>query len=63
MEQSTIIILVIVFVAIVIAMQPAVCDCTSEGAASAPLMSAYLKKANKGGKSARTKAAKKKLSA
>jgi hypothetical protein len=43
MEQSTIIILAIVFIAIVIAMQPAVCDCTTEGAASAPVMSAYLK--------------------
>jgi hypothetical protein len=44
MEQSTLIILAIVFIAIVMAMQPAVCDCTSEGAASAPVMSAYLKK-------------------
>jgi hypothetical protein len=43
MEQSTIIILTIVLIAIVIAMQPAVCDCTSEGAASAPVMRAYLK--------------------
>ncbi len=44
MEQSTLIILAIVFVAIVMAMQPAVCDCTSEGAAAAPVMSAYLRK-------------------
>jgi hypothetical protein len=65
MEQQTLIILAIVFVAIIAAMQPAVCDCTSEGAASAPVMSAYLRavKGGKSGRSVRTKAAKKKLSA
>jgi hypothetical protein len=63
MEQSTLIILAIVFIAIVMAMQPAVCDCTSEGAASAPVMSAYLRATKGKGRSARTKNAKKKLSA
>jgi hypothetical protein len=43
MEQQTLIILAIIFVIIVALSQPVECDCTSEGAASAPAFSAYLK--------------------
>ena len=43
MEQQTLIILAIVFVAIMVALQTDECDCTASGAASAPAMSAYLR--------------------
>jgi hypothetical protein len=43
MEQQTLIILAIVFVAIMAALGPNECDCTTEGSASAPAMSAYLR--------------------
>ena len=43
MEQQSLIILAIIFVAIYIALQPNECDCTSAGAATAPAMSAYLR--------------------
>jgi hypothetical protein len=43
MEQQTLIILAIIFVSIIIALGPDECNCTSEGASSAPAMSAYLK--------------------
>ena len=44
MEQQTLIILAIIFVAIFVALQTDECDCTAEGARTAPAMSAYLKK-------------------
>ena len=47
MEQQTLIILAIVFVAIMVALQTDECDCTASGAASAPAMSAYLRAVDK----------------
>ena len=43
MEQQTLIILAIVFVALMAALGPNECDCTTSGASTAPAMSAYLK--------------------
>ena len=47
MEQQTLIILAIVFVALMAALGPNECDCTTSGASTAPAMSAYLRAVDK----------------